>query len=74
MQSKVKAACSGCHNASRITEQHMSREDWSKQLEKMEGLGAVIPDKDRAGILAYLTRNFGPQRGGTKTAKATEAK
>ncbi len=68
MQAKVKAACTQCHNASRITEQHMSREEWSKQLEKMEGLGAVIPDADRAAILNYLTRNFGPQKGSSKAA------
>lgn len=73
MQAKVKAACTQCHNASRITEQHMSRAEWSKQLEKMEGLGAVISDADRNGMLSYLTRNFGPQKGGAKAApKKTE--
>ncbi|MGB9233730.1 MAG: hypothetical protein WCC04_04895 [Terriglobales bacterium] len=71
MQAKVKAACTQCHDPSRITEQHMSREEWSKQLEKMEGLGAVIPDADRNAMLNYLTRNFGPQKGG---AKATTKK
>jgi hypothetical protein len=68
MQAKVKAACSQCHTASRITEQHMRREEWSKELEKMEGLGAAIPDADRKGILNYLTRNFGPQKGNSKAA------
>lgn len=60
MQAKVKAACTSCHNTARITEQHMSREEWTAQLEKMEGLGAVIGDEDREGILLYLTENFGP--------------
>ena len=68
MQPKVKAACTQCHNATRITEQHMSRQEWSDQLEKMEGLGAVIPDADRAAMLNYLTKNFGPQKGAAKTA------
>jgi len=68
MQARVKAACTQCHNASRITEQHMSRTEWSKELEKMEGLGAVISDADRTGILNYLTRNFGPQKGTSKSA------
>jgi len=73
MQAKVKAACTQCHDASRITEQHMGRAEWSKELEKMEGLGAVIPDADRTAILNYLTRNFGPQKGGAKAApKKTE--
>jgi hypothetical protein len=62
VQAKVKAACTTCHNTSRITEQHLTREQWSAQLEKMEGLGAVIPDEDRAAFLNYLTKNFGPAK------------
>lgn len=68
MQAKVKAACTQCHNASRITEQHLTRQQWSGQLEKMEGLGAVIADEDRNALLSYLTRNFGPAKGAGKTA------
>jgi len=63
MQAKVKAACAQCHDAGRITEQHMTRDEWAKELEKMEGLGAVIPDDDRERILSYLTKNFGPEKG-----------
>jgi hypothetical protein len=66
MQAKVKAACTSCHNTTRITEQHFTREQWSTQLEKMEGLGAVIPDEDRDGFLNYLTKNFGPGKGTSK--------
>ena len=68
MQAKVKAACTQCHNATRITEQHMTRQQWSDQFEKMEGLGAVIPDADRNAMLTYLTKNFGPAKGGAKAA------
>jgi hypothetical protein len=68
-QAKVKAACTSCHNTSRITEQHLTRQQWSAQLEKMEGLGAVIADSDRDALLSYLTRNFGPQKGAAKPAK-----
>ena len=69
MQAKVKAACTSCHNTSRITEQHLTRQQWSEQLEKMEGLGAVISDADRNAFLNYLTKNFGPQRGAAKPAE-----
>jgi hypothetical protein len=62
MQAKVKAACTSCHNVSRITEQHLTRPQWSEQLEKMEGLGAVIADSDRDAMLTYLTKNFGPTK------------
>ena len=75
MQAKIKAACTQCHNATRITDQHLSRKQWSDQLDKMEGLGAVIPESDRNAMLAYLTKNFGPGKDGGKTAvkKATSA-
>lgn len=66
MQAKVKAACTQCHNTTRITEQHMTRQQWAQQLKKMEGLGAVIPESDRNKILTYLTKNFGPAKSGAK--------
>lgn len=71
MQAKIKAACTQCHNTARITEQHMTRQQWSDQLEKMEGLGAVITDTDREPMLNYLTKNFGPAKGSAKAGKKT---
>lgn len=68
MQAKIKAACTQCHSASRITEQQLTRKQWADQLDKMEGLGAVIPESDRSAMLAYLTKNFGPGKGSGKTA------
>jgi competence protein ComEA len=68
MQEKVKAECTQCHEAGRITKQHKTRQQWSAELVKMEGMGAVIPDADRDDILNYLTENFGPAKGGAKTA------
>lgn len=69
MQAKVKAACTQCHNASRITEQHLTRQEWSAQLDKMVALGAEIQDADRPALLNYLSKNFGPERGGKTAAK-----
>jgi len=68
MQAKVKAACTQCHKATRITERHFTRQRWSIELDKMEGLGAVIPESDRSAFLNYLTKNFGPEKGASKTA------
>ena len=66
MQAKVKAACAQCHDAGRITEQHMTRDEWAKELEKMEGLGAVIPDEDRERILIIWRRILGRKKGTAK--------
>jgi hypothetical protein len=62
MQAKVKATCTQCHAASRISEQHLSRVKWSDELDKMTGLGANVPDSERKDFLDYLTKNFGPQK------------
>jgi hypothetical protein len=72
MQPKIKAACTECHNVSRITEEHLTREQWAAELKKMEGLGAMI--SDRNGFLNYLTKNFGPEKGAAKTVTKTAAK
>jgi len=69
MQAKVKATCTQCHNASRITEQHLTRQEWSEQLDKMVALGAEVPDSDRPALLNYLTKNFGPQKVGKAAPK-----
>ena len=69
MQAKVKASCTQCHNASRITEQHLTRQEWSVQLDKMVALGAEIPDSDRPALLNYLTKNFGSQKVGKAAPK-----
>jgi hypothetical protein len=68
MQPKIKAACTQCHNLSRITEQHLNRQEWSAEFEKMEGLDAVIPEADRNAFLNYLTKNFGPEKGAAQPA------
>jgi hypothetical protein len=74
MRAKIKAACTQCHNTTRIVDQHLTRQQWSGELEKMEGLGAVIPDSDRDALLNYLTANFGAQKGAVKDAPKAPAK
>jgi len=73
MQAKIKGACTQCHNASRITEHHFSRAQWSDELDKMAGLGANVPDSERKAFLDYLTRNFGPQKAGVRTTPKSGA-
>jgi len=74
MQPKIKAACTQCHNTSRLWEQHFTRTQWSDELDKMAGLGAVVPDASRKGFLDYLTANFGPQKGSKTPPKNADAK
>jgi len=73
MQPKIKAACTQCHNAGRIEEQHFTRAEWSDELDKMVGLGAVVRTADRKNFLDYLTTNFGPKKGAKKVSKPSAA-
>jgi hypothetical protein len=72
-QAKVKATCTQCHTIANITKKPRTRAEWSKVLDKMEGYGADVEDKDRASILDYLTANFGLGKGSSsKSTKATK--
>jgi hypothetical protein len=75
MQAKIKAACTQCHNAARITEQHFTKQEWSTELDKMVTLGAEVQDSDRPALLSYLSKNFGPEKGAKAVPKkSAEAK
>jgi hypothetical protein len=71
VQAKVKATCTQCHNAARITEQHLTREEWSTELDKMVNMGADVQDADRAAFLSYLSKNFGPEKVSKSSPKKT---
>ncbi len=62
MQPKVKAACTHCHTAERITQQHLTRQEWSDKLDKMVALGAEVSNEERPAFLKYLSKNFGPEK------------
>lgn len=56
---KVQKACTVCHSADNFTTKHLVMSDWNKTVVKMQGLGAEISDDDVAGIVRYLSANFG---------------
>jgi len=51
----VRARCQTCHGADLIVQQRLSRDGWSRELDKMAGWGAVIEPVDRERLLASLT-------------------
>lgn len=59
---KVKTACIGCHGEDIIAGQKMTRAQWERDLDKMIRWGAQVKPEDRAGILDFLAREFGPRR------------
>ena len=58
---KIRQHCLTCHEADIIIEQHLTRAQWSKELDKMARWGAVFPPEDRGPMLTYLAGRFGPE-------------
>ncbi|MEO8130800.1 MAG: hypothetical protein ABJF23_09340 [Bryobacteraceae bacterium] len=58
--SELKRTCTRCHNLDVVRAQRLSREEWEMELAKMSSMGANI--KNRAALLDYLTRKYGPER------------
>ena len=56
---QLRRTCTRCHNLDVVRAQRLSREEWVTELDKMTSMGAKI--KDRAALLDYLTRKYGPE-------------
>ncbi len=53
-------ACLRCHSADILRQQRLSDKQWTASVTKMIGWGAEIPENEKAELVAYLARNFGP--------------
>jgi DMSO/TMAO reductase YedYZ molybdopterin-dependent catalytic subunit len=56
-----RAACGVCHEEDVIRQQRLTRGQWDREMTKMTGWGAKVPDSDRGAFLDYLFANFGPR-------------
>jgi competence ComEA-like helix-hairpin-helix protein len=69
----VADTCTECHSLRRIKAQRLDEEGWKNILREMTENGASIEQDDRATIVEYLTRNFGPDaKVNVNTADADE--
>ena len=55
------AACGVCHGDDVIRQQRLTRAQWDREISKMTGWGAKVPDQNRGAFLDYLFANFGPR-------------
>jgi len=53
-----QAACLTCHDEGMMVQQHLSRPQWDREINKMTGWGAEIKPEDRDAILNYLSDRF----------------
>ena len=59
LQQKATAACTECHDAGIILQQHLSKAAWTKEVDKMVKWGAVVDTQDHDALVDYLSSNFG---------------
>ena len=59
-KAQVEASCFPCHSADILVQQRLTEKQWTAAVEKMMRWGAKANEKEKAAIIAYLSRNFGP--------------
>lgn len=62
MQPRARAACTLCHDARIIVQQRLTKELWSKEVDKMVKWGALLNSSDRDAMIDYLSTNFPPEK------------
>ncbi|SRR6266542_4439906 len=53
--------CLLCHEADLTEQQRLSRQGWTREVEKMIRWGAVVSDAEKEPLVDYLFGNFGPR-------------
>ncbi len=57
----AEAACLPCHSADILVQQRLTEKQWTASVDKMIRWGAVVPDAEKAKMVLYLSKNFGPE-------------
>jgi len=57
----VEASCYACHAADIVVQQRLTEKQWTATVEKMIRWGAEVKDADKAAMIAYLAKHFGPE-------------
>jgi hypothetical protein len=63
----VEAACLPCHSSDMLVQQRLTEKQWTAEVDKMIRWGAVVADADKAKMVLYLSKNFGPENKFTPT-------
>ncbi|HWB87553.1 MAG TPA: sulfite oxidase [Bryobacteraceae bacterium] len=55
-----RRACFVCHDAHMMEQQHLTRAQWEKEVDKMTNWGAPVSAGDRGSIVDYLAGKYNP--------------
>jgi cytochrome c2 len=54
--------CLGCHEADLTRQQRLSRQGWTREVDKMIRWGAAVTDAEKEPLIDFLFKSYGPQR------------
>ena len=54
----ARERCVSCHEADLIVSQRLSRQGWTREVEKMMRWGAEVPESDKAALVEYLAARY----------------
>jgi hypothetical protein len=57
-KSVLEERCVECHSLSRIKSEGMSRDEWSRTIDRMLSLGAELDSEERDVLLDYLETTY----------------
>jgi sulfite dehydrogenase (cytochrome) subunit B len=60
-EATYKRACLVCHEDDLIEAQRLSREGWSREIDKMIRWGAAVPAADKDALIDYLAARYPPR-------------
>jgi len=63
----VEASCLPCHSPDILVQQRLTEKQWTATVDKMIRWGAVLKEKDKPAVVAYLSKNFGVANSFTPT-------
>lgn len=53
--------CLVCHEVELTETQHLSRQGWTREVEKMTRWGAGVTDAEKEPLVDYLSKQYGPR-------------
>jgi len=58
----ANAKCVTCHEADLIVAQRLTRQGWTREVEKMVRWGASVNDAEKAILVDYFSEHFAPRK------------
>lgn len=70
----ANAKCVTCHEADLIMAQRLTKQGWTREVEKMVRWGAVVSDAEKEVLVEYFSANFALRKATTVAANADRGK